>query len=353
MRIPRREVFCAVAAVSFVVLGGAVARAQSGNESSKTEPANSENPERIRVYLTDGTVVTGELSVDEFTVATDYGDLSVPVTKIISITPGLRSHTTLAARIDKLIEQLGGDDQKVRDEAQKQLLAMGPPLSGVIAEYTNSKNAELKRRATEIVSQFSEQEGDDVDSDDKQPWTRQDVIVTPKFNIAGDISPSSFQLKSKYGPLNVSLSDIVRTERESDEDETIVKTVRVPGQKLIQRGMQSSRIRVNAGDTITVAASGQISMPPFGSTASSSPEGSTRYSYYYANVNGVRTKLYGGTLVARIGKNLDFVRVGSKARFRARKSGVLYFGVVMKDTYSRSNYYYGGEYKLRVKVEPK
>lgn len=334
---------------------GKTADAGKSGTKSKAKPAN---PKQIRVFLMDGSVIAGELSVDVITVTTEFGKLKVPVKKIISITPGLDSHTKLSQKIDRLIKELGGPDYKAREEAQKQLLAMGPKVSDVIAEHTDSKNAELKRRATELVAKFSEMGGqfdvfDDGDENKQKAWVEHDLVVTPDFTIAGKITPSAFAVESKYGPLQVSLNDIKRAEKEFDEEEVILKKVSVPGQKLIQRGMKSARIRVKAGDTVTVAATGRITMPPWGSTANTGPEGNSRYSYFYANVNGVRTKLYGGTLVARIGSSGDFVRIGRRAKFKAKKSGTLYFGVAMSNSYTRSNYYYSGEYKLRVKVDPK
>lgn len=321
----------------------------------KKEPIN---PKRLRVFLMDGSVIAGEFSVSEITVTTEFGKLTVPVTKIVSITPGLGSHTKLADKIDKLLKDLGGPDYKARETAQKELVALGPPVREIVAEHTDSKNAELSRRAKEIVEKLNALAGDGDDyfteeSDKNKAWVKHDIVVTPDFTIAGKISPSVFQVSSKYGPLKVSLNDIKRTEKERTEREAIVKRLDVPGQKLIQRGMQNSRIRVKPGDTVSVVATGTISMPPFGSTARTGPEGNSRYSYYYANVDGRRTKLYGGTLVARIGSSGDFVRIGSRKKFRVKKAGTLYFGVAMNNSYIRSNYVFAGNYKLRIKVDPK
>ena len=326
----------------------------TGTTKKKAKPVN---PKRVRVFLMDGSVIAGELSVSEITVTTEFGKLTVPVTKITSITPGLDSHSKLSQKIDKLIKELGGPDYKAREEAQKELLAMGPQVSDIVAEHTGSKNAELKRRATELVAKFSEMSGGDDDFDDegssKKAWVKHDTVVTPDFTIAGKISPSIFSVESKYGPLKVSLNDIKRTEKEFTAKEVVLKKVSVPGQKLIQRGLKTTRIRVQAGDTVSITATGRITMSPWGSSSTSGPEGNSRYSYYYTQVNGVRTKLYGGTLVARIGGSGDFIKVGTRTKFKAKKSGTLQFGIAMNNSYISTSYYYGGDYKLRVKVDPK
>ncbi|MCH8128808.1 MAG: hypothetical protein IIC70_02780, partial [Acidobacteria bacterium] len=142
--------------------------------------------------------------------------------------------------------------------------AMGTPIRDVVAEFTDDKNAERKRHATEIVKkldEMEEQQADDFDSDSKpRKYVRHDVVVTRNFTIAGRISPSSFQIASKYGPLKVTLDDIKKTEREFIGKEDINCKLTVPGNSLVLRTMKSSGIRVSAGDTISVTASGRIFM---------------------------------------------------------------------------------------------
>lgn len=326
-------------------------------QPGSTADAAKSNPRKIRVHLMDGSIVAGELTVSTISVKTEFGTLTVPVEQIVAITPGLQSHTEMAAKIKKLLAGLGGPDYKGREQAQKDLLAMGVAVRDIVAEHTDSDNAELKRRATEIVAKLDEQVSDaddDFDGDGSKPkkWVKFDIVKTTKFTIAGQISPSNFQLQSKYGPLKVSLNDIRRTERQFVAKEAIVAKLRVPGQKLIQRGLQSSKIRVKAGDLITVSASGSIVMTPWGSSTRSGPDGGSNFSYWYDTSGGTRKQYYGGTLMARIGSSGPYIKIGSKARFRAKKSGLLQFGIAMYNSYASSSYYYPGEYKLRIKVDP-
>jgi hypothetical protein len=312
------------------------------------------NPKRIRVFLMDGSVIAGELSVESLEVATEFGKLTVPVTKILSITPGLDSHTKLSAQIRKLVESLGDDDYKTREQAHKDLLAMGPSVRDVIADYTEDKNAERKRHAAEIVKKFDEMQEsaiEDADSDSPKPrkLVRYDIVETATFTIAGRISPSAFQVASKYGPLKVSLNDIKKTQREFVGKESISRKLSVPGQNLVLRSPKSSGIRVSAGDTITVSASGQVVMSPWGSNSITGPDGSSNYGSYAV---GGKT-YFGGALLARIGDSGNYEKVGSRHRWVAKKSGTLYFGIAVNPSYASSSYYYPGNYNLRIKVDPK
>jgi hypothetical protein len=312
------------------------------------------NPKRIRVFLMDGSVIAGELSVQSIDVQTEFGKLTVPVTKILSITPGLDSHTKLSGQIKKLIEGLGDDDYKTREQSHKDLLAMGPSVRDVVAGYIDDKNAERQRHASEIVKKFDEMQesdADDVDSDagKSRKLVRYDVVETANFTIAGRISPSAFQVASKYGPLKVSLNDIRKTAREFVGKEAIVKKLTVAGQNLVLRGIKNSGIRISAGDTISVSATGQIVMSPWGSTSMTGPDGASNYGSFS---EGGKV-YYGGTLMARVGDSGPLEKVGSRHKWVAKKSGTLYFGVAVNPSYATTSYYYPGNYTLRIKVDPK
>lgn len=325
-----------------------------GTSPGETPAKKKANPRRVRVFLMDGSVIAGELSVDSFDVKTEFGTLKVPVEKIISITPGLDSHTRLATKINQLIDDLGSDDYKTREDAHKQLLAMGPPVRGVLDEYTDDKNAERKRHATEIVAKIDDmvqESSEDFDDEEDQDraWVRHDLIQTDKFTIAGRISPNVFQINSKFGSLKVGLNDVRLSQREFMGKEPVSRRMTLSGNKLVQRGMKSSRIRVNVGDVVTVSASGRISMLPWGNNNSVGPDGNTRYSYYQVG----NTQYPGGALVARVGDSGKLIKVGSRAKFTITKAGVLKFGVAMNNSYVGNNYFFPGDYKLRIKVTPK
>lgn len=360
---PSRRVVLSAVCATVVLLSAVDETAAWQKDSNSNEAANSskspvqikKGAKRVRIHLMDKSIIAGELSIQQFEVKTEFGTLVVPVEKVVSITPGLDSHTKLSAKIDKLIADLGGADYKAREQAQKELLALGLPVRDIIAVHTDSDNAELKRRAGEIVQKLDEAAGDGSDDfDDDTPknktWVRYDIVETPGFTIAGKISPAEFQVNSKYGPLKVGLNDISRTEREFTTKQAVVARLKVPGQKLVQRGMQTSKIRVQPGDTVSVSATGTIVMTPWGSSSMSSPDGAANYGSYSDGSGGT---FFGGMLLARIGGSGSMIKIGSRAKFTAKKAGVLQFGIAMQSSYIGTNYYYPGEYKLRIKVDPK
>src|SRR5262245_48295057 len=102
-------------------------------------------PRHIRLHLLDGSVISGDLSVSEISVETDFGKLVVPIERVRSFTPGLDSNTKLAERIDTLIKNLGSDDYQTREQAHKDLAALGRKAQREVARYAGDENAEIKR----------------------------------------------------------------------------------------------------------------------------------------------------------------------------------------------------------------
>src|SRR5262245_28465507 len=156
---------------------------------------SSLGPKEIRLHLLDGSVITGELGVSEISVDTDFGKLVVPIDRIRSFTPGLDSNTKLSEQIDSLIKNLGGDDYQTREQAHKDLAAMGRKALKELQRVVGDDNAEIKRHVGEIlkeIEQRAEEQSDEEDATPEQPWIRLDTVVTSDFTVLGRVSPKEF-----------------------------------------------------------------------------------------------------------------------------------------------------------------
>jgi hypothetical protein len=313
------------------------------------KPAVPVNPKLIMLHLLDGSKLAGELTIDRISVATEFGELEVPLIKVRSIRPGLESSPELAKQVLGTIEALGSDDYKAREQAHKDLVAMGLKVHHILEEYRNDENAERKRHVGEILKAFEElvleqQELAEAGETVEPPLIKQDTVVTDDFSIVGKVSPDVFKLNSKYGELTVNLADLKEANRPRAGKETIRKLVQVPGDNLVQRSFKSSNIRVEAGDKISIRADGSVVMTPWGNEMSSTPDGGANYGWYVPN------QIYGGALVAKIGERGQVFKVGSKSTFVAKTSGVLQFAIAMQQQYSQQGYNFPGQYNVRVTV---
>lgn len=314
-------------------------------ESSSPPKSASSGEKVLRVHLMEGSVVSGKLSVNSIMVETEFGKLEVPVTRIVSFTPGLDSHPKEREDLRRLVLQLGANDKATRDDAEKQLSARGAAIKPLLEEFRDDKDTERRNRVTKIMEEIDQQSEED-DGTKATPLIDEDTITTTSFTMVGKISPQSFQVHTKFGPLTVNLADIRRAEHESsDEKQPYQKTIDVAGNNLVMRNWLNSNIKVNKGDKIIIEASGQIVMSPWGSESVSGPEGSQNYGQY-------KPGIYGGALVLRWGPNGQEELVGRHKTFTATKSTTLHFGVAMQPNFTSSGYQFPGNYKVKVKVNP-
>ncbi len=339
-------------------VGPAPAKPGEGTEPGKEETAIEVSrkvvaplgPKHIRLHLFDGSVISGDLSVSEIEVDTSFGKLIVPIDKIRSFTPGLDSNPKQVEELQALINNLGSDDYKTREQAHKDLAALGMKVRKELEAHTNSDNAEVKRHVTEIIKELeaaAEEASDDDEGTTEAPWIRLDTVVTTDFTVVGKVSPPEFAIESKYGPLNVKLADVKMAAREVAARESLRKTVSVDGSNLAQRTFKSSGIRVEAGDKISVRADGSIVMSPWGSNAATSPDGAPNYGWYIPN------QIPGGALVARIGDKGTIFKVGRQSTFVAKNAGVLQFAIGIQPEYANEGYQYPGQYSVKLKIDPK
>lgn len=310
------------------------------------------NPRAVKLLMHDGSIIAGDLDIEEIKVTTEFGVLTVPISKIVSFTPGLDSNKQLSDQIAAKCKDLASDDYKTREQAHKDLVAMGQRVVMELDPLLDSDNAEVKRHVNEILKEI-EAQAEDQGADDEQEgkkeetWIRGDTIETVDFTVVGKVSPPKFAMKTKFGMLMVELGDVRRAERSFDVKELARKSFGVSGQNLVQRQMKNSSLRVEAGDRIQVSAEGHVILTPWGSNAMSGPDGAQNYGWYIAN------QIPAGALCARIGEKGEIFKVGSKSTFVAKQSGTLYFGVGMMNEYSHEGYQFPGEFKVKVKVEPK
>lgn len=317
-------------------------------EVSRTPPPPL-GPKFIRLHLQDGSVISGDLAVSEVTVETQFGQLVVPIDKIRSFAPGLDSNTKLDEQIQGLIKDLGSDDYKTREQAHKDLAAMGRKVQKELEKFAADENAEVKRHVTEILKEFEEaaDESEEEAVSDNEPLPRLDTVVTTDFTVLGRVSPAEFQIQSKYGPLTIQLADIARGERDTGGRESLRKSFSVNASNLAQRGYKNTNVRVQAGDRITIKAEGSIVMSPWGNNAQTGPDGMQNYGWF------IPGQIPGGALVARIGDKGTPFKVGASSTFVAKQSGTFQLAIGMQNEYANEGYQFPGEYRVKLKVDPK
>lgn len=301
----------------------------------------------MRLHLMEGSVVAGKLSTEYVTVETAFGKLDVPVSSIVSFTPGLDSHPEERKKVGRLIQQLGSNNAAERDAAQRTLTDMGKTIQHELGRYVTDEDTERRTRVQKILAELEEGDDDDDSDPGTKPWIAQDSIETNLFTVVGKISPQTFALQTQFGPLKVAISDIRRGERETEHKPEIRKTIAVRGEHLVQLGMVTSGVRLNRGDKIQIAADGKLTMSPWGNNSFSTPDGSEQFQWYVPN------QIPGGALVGRIGTSGKIFKVGAKHTQTVAKGGILYLGIAMNPQFATQDYNFPGGYDVKIRVNAK
>lgn len=308
------------------------------------------DPDSVVFTLADGSKFAGKLNVKEIKLATSFGVLTIPSSRINGLIPGLESRQDLGKKVSELFDKLGSPQYSDREAAEKSLLALGDSIREEARRRMEDKNPERVKAIKKLLDKLDEVKAETEDEGPKKDGrvlSRLDTVVTPGFTAAGRISPSEFQIISKFGQLTVRLADIQSIQRPTGGAKAteIAKTVRVDGaQHIIQRGKMSSGIAIQRGDRVTLKAEGTIAMSPWGDEMSSGPDGDgNQYGWYTQN------EIASGALCAMVGSSDKPFKVGASHTFTAKRSGTLYFAIGMQQGVSGSTF--PGGYNVKIRVE--
>jgi hypothetical protein len=319
-------------------------------------PLDAADPESLRMHLMDGSVITGRLSLKDLSIETKFGMLNVPVAKILSFTPGLASHPTLAKQIAGWIEDLGSGTFNDREAAQQALMKLGPPVRAELERRRDDSDAERRTRVRAILSEFEQAQDDADDSPNDKPnsgaaaYIPDDTVVTTEFTIVGRIVPQSFAISSLYGPLTIKLADVRHIDRDVAKKEELPVNFTVNSSHMVHNGTLNTNIRLERGDTVTVSATGSIAMTPWGAQAMSTPDGGTAGANFGIFASP-KAQIPVGALIGKIGNGEDYFKIGSHLTFTAEKTGQFHLAIAMRPEQAGSDF--PGQYRVKVHVQRK
>lgn len=309
------------------------------------------DPYPHQVIMMEGTKAYGKLETEKIKIKTVYGELEVPVKDIVSLVPGLKNHPDYLRRIHQLIDELSHSNFKKREEAQKDLSAIGPEIKKLLEERLkkiddDEFDAELKTRISNLIEEFDEMDSDGMD-EGLESLIQEDRVITESFVIVGNVLTKSYKFKTKMGNLSFNLTDLKKMIlQKKKEGEIISKVITVEGTNFHVKNIKNTNIMVHKGDVIQILASGEITLSPWGNNYKSTPDGNLKAGL----LNGTTFKY--GMLVCQV-RDGPYFPVGSKARIIAPRSGKIKLGIVMFSKYTNGNYKFPGNYRVKVVVQPK
>jgi LCCL domain len=158
----------------------------------------------FEVHLNDNGNLKVKLRDEKIELTTPYGKLSIPASEIHQIEFATRVPEEVTKKVEAAIVGLASADFKTRETATTDLHAAGAAALAALIKATDSTDAEVKKRAEELLTRLREEIPED--RLEVRPY---DVITTPHSKIAGRISaPALKVMTTQFGELTVKLSDV-------------------------------------------------------------------------------------------------------------------------------------------------
>jgi len=189
--------FCTWVLLSTIVVTGAA----SAQEAPKTDAGKQIDAE---VHFADGSMVNAVLLHEYLEVMTKYGKLTIPVRDIRRIDFGLHLSEGVRQRVEEAIKQLGSDTYRQRQEAVKQLIALGPLAYPAVHAASTSSDLEVAKRAQTVIKNLR----------DKVPAEQlrtkmDDFVLTAEFPVTGRIMFPALKARTAYfGDVDLRLPEL-------------------------------------------------------------------------------------------------------------------------------------------------
>jgi hypothetical protein len=166
-------------------------------------PAAGEGPDvgvAVELRLTDGSVLKVALREPRVSLKTPYGTLSIPMADVVRIEFAARVPDDVARRV----AELASTDFQVRNAAHTALERMGSRAFVALTSAASHKDAEVARRAKDLLEKLRE------DSSDEPPQLRKhDVVYTADSKITGRIEGEMWRAESTaLGELRLRLNEL-------------------------------------------------------------------------------------------------------------------------------------------------
>jgi hypothetical protein len=200
--VPRFTVL--VLTLPLVGLAAPEGKSQPDGATPKERSAKPAVDALVDVNFTDDGHIKVRLREEKIELVTPYGKLLIPAADIRRIEFATRVPDDVVKRIDAAIVNLAREDFKTRETATAELAALGPAAYPALLKAANSPDAEVKRRAEELVTKLTQEVS--ADRLEVKPY---DIIHTDTSKIAGRISGSTLKVTTaQFGEQQMKLSDI-------------------------------------------------------------------------------------------------------------------------------------------------
>jgi hypothetical protein len=319
----------------------------------------AQKPVEVTLQLRDGSHVSGNTSMLDIQLQTDYGKLIIPVKNVTTIKVGLPTDNVTSEKINTLLKSLNSSNEEMKKNAYDEIIKIGikaiPPIENFL---TDPKNMDF-----DYVGEFTP---DAVLNELKSFYAVDantsylDVInIDGEYSMGGRYDFSKLEVKTEYGVLNIPKEKIKQIDVSYvSSDGNNEKVFKLNASKHISSnqngGWLKTGVVLKSGQKFSIQANGEVTLASL-SNQKYQPDGS------YTNSNGEKVKSNSGNydesgavtgnypaygnVVYRIGENTSqILKAGAKFNGTANSNGNLYISIY-ETVYNASNV---GSYTVKI-----
>src|SRR5262249_23336424 len=158
----------------------------------------------VEVRFHDGSTLKLAVREEKIELQTAYGKLQIPVTDIFRIEFGLRLPKETMEKIQTSIDALISEQQKEREKAEADLLALREKALPFVVQATKRPNKELAKRAKEVLEKLREKLPEDLAN-----VSNQDIVHTEDSKFSGQVLTAEIKvLTTQFGERQLKVADL-------------------------------------------------------------------------------------------------------------------------------------------------
>jgi hypothetical protein len=301
------------------------------------DPKKPDEPLEVEVRFTDDSCVRMVMLQEKLEVVTKYGKLTIPTMDILKIDFGVHVPPDVEKKITLYIDQLGSDNYKARENALKELVALGPYAYPQLYNASKVDDPEIQKRASLALEKIKS----------KHParnlrLREEDIITTPTFTIVGRICTPIFRTKSdNFGELDLKVSKLraIRSVSSPYEIEVVIDAAKYGS---VPNLWMETGYEVRTGVRLQIVANGTVNIWPQGGGYTCQAGG-----YGAIGPSPAGTQFRAGALLGRIGEDGAPFLIGERYEGAPGRDGKLFLHIVPSPWNNNST----GTYQ--VKITPK
>jgi hypothetical protein len=283
-----------------------------------TAKKDGPKPDDVEVRFADGSTVRMNILQENLEIQTKYGKLVVPVNEMRRIEFGIHLSDETVKRTEDALKQLGSEVFQTRENAAKELVALGSSAYPAVVKAAKGPNEpEVTQRLQMILKQMRAK----IPAKELR-LKHNDTIRTAEFTVAGRITTQAIKAQTKhFGELSMKIGELRAINWLAGTGETLVQIDAIKHGVQLNQWMDTN-FTVEAETPMLITVTGEVDLLNDGTGQFiTGPRGAR-------NVGGRGGQHLPGALLGRIGTNGPTFLVGERYEATPTTEGKLYLCIV-------------------------